>query len=384
MSDNQLPAIFESFADARKQGFITMKNLKDSGKKVAGTFCSYVPVELFMAADMVYVGLCSTSDETIADAERTLPRNLCPLIKSSYGFAVTQKCPYMYFSDIVIGETTCDGKKKMFELLAELKDVHVMQLPNTQSGQGILELWENEIRLLAQVLEEKFGVEITEQKLKAAITQRNAERRLLADFSALSKQVPPPLTGLEQLKVLFGAQFKFSHDEKMAEVSKAFAAVQENAHNADLPVSSSAKRIVITGCPIGGVTEKVVAVIEECGGVVVAYENCTGAKQYDRLVDESKEPYRALAERYLDIGCAVMSPDQNRYELLDRLITEYQADAVIEMTLVACQPYNIETASIRQNLDAKGVPFLSIETDYSTSDLAQLKTRVGAFIETLL
>jgi benzoyl-CoA reductase/2-hydroxyglutaryl-CoA dehydratase subunit BcrC/BadD/HgdB len=378
-----MPSIFDSFADARKQGFITMKNLKDSGKKVAGTFCSYVPVELFMAADMAYVGLCSTSDETIQEAERVLPRNLCPLIKSSYGFAVTEKCPYMYFSDIVIGETTCDGKKKMFELLAEIKDVHVMQLPNTQQSAEALPLWESEIRLLAEKIEERFGVTITEEALRKSISERNKERRLLEEFASLSKQTPPPMTGLEQLKVLFGSQFKFSHKDKMDEVGKALESVREKFATNALSVPLEAKRIVVTGCPIGGVTEKLVDVIEQSGGVVVAFENCTGAKLYDRLVDEDKEPYRALAERYLAIGCAVMSPDDNRYALLDRLVAEYKADAVIEMTLVACQPYSIETASLRTRLDASGIPFLSVETDYSSSDRAQLKTRVGAFIETL-
>ena len=86
MEKNKLPEIFDSFNDARKNGFITVKNLKDQGKNIVGTFCTYTPVEVFMAADAVYVGLCSTSDETIAEAEKILPRNLCPLIKSSYGF----------------------------------------------------------------------------------------------------------------------------------------------------------------------------------------------------------------------------------------------------------------------------------------------------------
>jgi len=50
--------------------------------------------------------------KTIPEAEKDLPKNLCPLIKSSYGFAKTEKCPFFYFSDVVVGESTCDGKKK--------------------------------------------------------------------------------------------------------------------------------------------------------------------------------------------------------------------------------------------------------------------------------
>jgi benzoyl-CoA reductase/2-hydroxyglutaryl-CoA dehydratase subunit BcrC/BadD/HgdB len=86
------------------------------------------------AAGAIPVTLCSTSEKPIAAGEEHLPRNLCPLIKASYGFALTDTCPYFHFCDIVVGETTCDGKKKMYELLDRLRPTHVMQLPQTYLG----------------------------------------------------------------------------------------------------------------------------------------------------------------------------------------------------------------------------------------------------------
>ncbi len=141
----ELPAIFESFSEARRNGFITAKTLKDNNIPLVGTFCTYMPQEIVMAAGAVVVSLCSTSDETIGEAEIDLPRNLCPLIKSSYGFGKTDKCPYFYFADLIVGETTCDGKKKMYEYLGDFKDVHVMQFPNTQIGEKSYELWKDEV-----------------------------------------------------------------------------------------------------------------------------------------------------------------------------------------------------------------------------------------------
>src|SRR5699024_11357577 len=104
---NNLPEIFEDFGQARQAGFLTVKELKDQGQPVVGVYCTFMPEELVMAAGAIQISLCSTLDETIADAEEDLPRNLCPLIKSSYGFGKTDKCPYFYFSDLVVGETTC-------------------------------------------------------------------------------------------------------------------------------------------------------------------------------------------------------------------------------------------------------------------------------------
>lgn len=379
----KLPEIFESFSEARKNGFLAMKALKEKGAGVVGTFCTYTPLEVFMAAGLVPVGLCSTSDETVAEAEKTLPRNLCPLIKASYGFAVTDKCPYMYFSDLVVGENTCDGKKKMYELLGRIKDVHVMDLPQTQNNDASKKMWQDEIEALKEKVEVRFGVVISDDDLKKAIKAKNRERALLKEFYELSRAVPPPMTGLQQLQLLFGAQYKFDHEAKLAELRQTITGIKENYDRGRRPVDSKAKRIVITGCPMGGVTEKVTRAIEESGGVVVAYENCTGAKQIDRQVSETGDPYAALADHYLGIGCSVMTPNPNRLELLERLCREFQADGVVEMVLQACHTYAVETYTIRDFLQGKQIPFLSLETDYSAGDIGQLKTRAAAFIEML-
>jgi benzoyl-CoA reductase/2-hydroxyglutaryl-CoA dehydratase subunit BcrC/BadD/HgdB len=329
------------------------------------------------------VGLCSTSEETIAEAEKSLPRNLCPLIKASYGFAVTDKCPYMYFSDLVVGETTCDGKIKMYELLGKIKDVHVMELPRTQHKESSKNLWMGEIKALKKKIEEKFHIEITGAKLSEAIRERNRERALLKEVYELSLSKPPAITGLQQLQILYGAQFKFNHQEKVRELEETIRRIKEEYAEGKRPVPETAKRIVVTGCPIGGATEKIVRLIEESGGVVVVYENCTGAKQYDRQISETGDPYEALRDYYLGIGCSVMSPNPNRFELLGRLCSQFEAHGVIEMLLQSCHTYAVETHSIREFLKTRELPFLSLETDYSSGDTGQLKTRIAAFIEML-
>lgn len=379
----ELPQIFDSFAEARKNGFLAMKKIKDSGKGVVGQFCTYTPLEIFMAADLVSVGLCSTSDETIPDAEKVLPSNLCPLIKSSYGFAITDKCPYMYFSDLVVGETTCDGKTKMYELLAQRKNVHILELPSRQDTPDAKALWRAELVRLKKRVEQDFGVTITDDMLREAIRRRNIERKLLKEMYELSTMTPPPITGLRQLQILFGSQFKFDWKEKVAEIRKAIDRIKEAYQAGERPVLDSAPRILITGCPMGGVTEKVVKVIEEAGAVVVAFENCTGAKQMDRQCREDGDPLTNLADYYLQIGCSVMTPNKNRFELLDRLCEQFKVDGVVEMTLQACHTYAVESYTVKTHCEVKNIPYLQLETDYGTADIGQLATRAGAFVEML-
>jgi benzoyl-CoA reductase/2-hydroxyglutaryl-CoA dehydratase subunit BcrC/BadD/HgdB len=191
------------------------------------------------------------------------------------------------------------------------------------------------------------------------------------------------MTGLEQLRLLFGSQFKFNQEEKVAEIEAVTKRLLEARAKGERPVDASLKRLVVTGCPMGGATEKVVTALEESGAVVVAFENCTGAKQYDRQIPEDGDPWERLADHYLSIGCAVMAPNPNRLELLERLCQTFKADGVVEMVLTACQPYSVESFTIREALKKAGVPFLSLETDYSGSDVESLKTRAAAFVETL-
>ncbi|MBC3888153.1 2-hydroxyacyl-CoA dehydratase [Acetobacterium paludosum] len=378
----ELPEIFEEFAEARRNGFLAVKKIKDQKIPVIGIFCTYFPQEMALAMGAATVSLCASSDETISEAEKDLPRNLCPLIKSSYGFGKTDKCPYFYFSDLVVGETTCDGKKKMYEYLREFKPVHVMELPNSQSEEGY-KLWKSEIIRLKETLEKQFGVTITEEDVKEAIVVKNKERKALKEFYELSKLDPVPMLGQDVFKVISGTTFEFdrkSIPEKLEAVKeKVLAEYKKEKKYSQKP------RILLTGCPIGGATEKVIKAIEDNGAVVVAFENCSGAKAVEEMVDESNpDVYAALAEKYLNIGCSCMTPNPNRIKMLDRMIDEYQVDGVVDMILTACHTYNVETLSIKRFVnDKKEKSYMSIETDFSQSDVGQLNTRMAAFIEML-
>ncbi|KFD25226.1 double-cubane-cluster-containing anaerobic reductase [Yokenella regensburgei] len=376
----ELPSLFSQFSEARQKGFLTVMELKERGVPLVGTYCTFMPQEIPMAAGAVVISLCSTSDETIEEAEKDLPRNLCPLIKSSYGFGKTDKCPYFYFSDLVVGETTCDGKKKMYEYMAEFKPVHVMQLPNSTTDDASRALWKAEMQRLKEAVEARFGATIDETALREAIALRNRERKALADFYHLGQLNPPALSGTDLLKVVYGATFRFDKEALIAELEAMTATVKAGWLTGQR--LDPRPRILITGCPIGGAAEKVVRAIEENGGWVVGYENCTGAKATEHNVAETGDVWEALADKYLAIGCSCVSPNTQRLKLLSEMVEEYQADGVIDVILQACHTYAVESLAIKRHVRQQhDIPYMAIETDYSTSDIGQLSTRVAAFIE---
>ena len=381
-SIKELPEIFEEFAEQKKQSFLTIKEFKEKGTPIIGAYCSYFPREIAIAMGAVPVGLCSSSEETVQIAESILPKNICPLIKSSYGYAISDRCPYFHFSDLVVGETTCDGKKKMYEMMAEFKDVFVMELPNIQSEKG-LELWKQEIIRLRHYLEEKFQVVITEDDIKHAIQIENRRRIALKRLYEVMKLDPVPIMGMELLDVLYGSKYKLNLEKVPKELDALTNQILEEYE--EKPKKEHRPRILITGCPIGGDSKKVVKAIENNGGVVVAFENCTGAKVIDKLVDENNpDVYDAIAKKYFYIGCAIMTPNDNRIELLGRMIDDFKVDGVVEMILSGCHSVQMESISVRNFVnEEKHIPYLDIVTDYSQGDIGQLNTRMVAFIEML-
>lgn len=365
------------------QNLIDIEEAKKKGRKVIGFYCLYSPVEIALAAGAIPVSLCGTKNDPFAEAEKVLPRNLCPLIKSSYGFAATDTCPFFRFTDLVVGETTCDGKKKMFELLAEFRPMHVLQLPQNQDPETALPYWIHEVRRFKERVEKETGTEISNEKLSAAIRLMNDERRSKKVLMDLAKINPSPLSGMELLTIKFKTGFFMDKKLGINLVYEFFEEFQKRALQGESPFTPDTPRILLTGVPVGIGSEKVVRLIEKAGAGVVCFENCSGYRSVF-TIHEEKEPIQAIAEKYLTTPCSVMSPNTGRYELLAELIKEFLVDGVVDLTWQACHTYNIESYRIEKFVKERyGLPFLHLETDYSESDTEQLRVRIEAFLEML-
>jgi len=383
MTDTALPTTFEEFNEQRKASFMKVKEFKESGGRLVGFLCSYTPLEIIDAAGAAAVGLCGTSDETVSVAETMLPANLCPLIKSTYGFALSQKCPFTYFSDLIVGETTCDGKKKMYELLGDLKDVHVLHLPQGNQRPHEAESWYAEVKLFKEELERRFGIQITDADLRAAARRRNELRRALTDLYEVQRATPAPMGGVELMSTIMAGTFSFDVSEFTQKV-RALAGRYRAVAEAGQGVDPTAKRIMLTGCPSGGLINKVGRVIEENGGSIVCLDDCSGERTNRMLVEEDADDIlRAIADRYLSINCSVMTPNSGRLQNTLAMAEKYQVDGVVDCILTACHTFNIEAAHMQQAIEAANIPYLKLETDYSTGDTGQLETRLAAFIEML-
>lgn len=365
---------------------IRVKELVDhkaKGGKVVSSFCVFVPDEITVAAGGASIGLCAGAQFPISTGEKVLPRSLCPLIKASVGFKMDRICPYFQVSDFVVGETTCDGKKKAWEILDEFIPTYVMELPQ-KKNEADHTLWLEEIKRFKDKMEEESGVQVTAENLAQAIKLINSKRAALQRLYNTRKADPAPISGKDALLI---SELAFFDDPTRftQQVNALCDELEDRVAKGEGIIKKGAPRILVTGSPQPIPSWKLHAVIEGSGGVVVCEETCTGTRYFENPVAENgktlEQQLEAIAKRGLGINCACFTPNEGRVEDILRLAKEYKADGVVYYNLQFCQPYSIEYRQVEKVLQEAGVPIIKIESDFSDEDAGQLQTRIQAFLE---
>jgi benzoyl-CoA reductase/2-hydroxyglutaryl-CoA dehydratase subunit BcrC/BadD/HgdB len=361
-----------------------LMDAKAEGRKVIGTYCVFVPEELVLAVDAVCVGLCAGAELGFEAAEKYLPRNTCSLIKSSFGFKLAKVCPYIEATDLIVGENTCDGKKKAYESFGDIVgNLYVMDLPQMKSPEGRA-LLKAEYKKFALKLEQISGKKITVESLKKGIEIANNKRKAIKRLASLRGANPVPISGLDALL----ANQVFFYDDPIRFTNSVNAICDELEVRIKEGIGvfpKNAARILVSGCPMALPNWKIPYIIETSNAVIVGEEMCTGERGTQNLVNTTgnniEELFDQIVDRYFKIDCAVFTPNESRLEHIKKMVKEYKADGVLHYGLQFCQPYQMESKVVERELEKAGIPTLLIETDYSQEDAGQIKTRVDAFIE---
>jgi len=358
---------------------------KHTGTKIIGTFCIYVPDEIAIAADIIPIALCGGIQFSIPYAEKMFPRDICPLVKSTLGLAFSKTCPYAPIKSMAVGETTCDAKKKTWEILAGKVNFHVMEVPQKKENID-MNLWHKEVINFKEKIEDLAGKKIDGDKLAKAIKIMNEKRRALQKLNEMRKNNPSPISGLDALVVMQAAlndePVRFT--EKLNQLN---AELEKRVNSGVSPFAKEVYRIMIAGCPAVIGNWKIHSLVEKSGGAIVADETCTGSRYFENLVDEARSDLdgqlAAIADRYMKINCACFTPNNERIDGIINKAKDYNVSGVVQYILQYCHGYNVEAIRVDGALKQANIPSLKIETDYSEEDVGPLITRIEAFLETL-
>ncbi len=353
-------------------------NAKKNNKKIIGTYCVFVPEEIIISLNGICVGLCAGAEIGYEHAERYLPRNTCSLIKSFFGFTLAKICPYVEACDLLVGETTCDGKKKAYEIFSEFKSLYVMEIPQRKNKIDF-ELLLEEYKKFTKFLENLTSQKLDFESLKESIEIVNRKRRALNKLNELRCKNPGAISGKDAL--LINQISFYDNPQRFTEKVEELNSEIENLNKKNI----KRPKILISGCPMAIPNWKIPHIVESLGGIIIGEESCIGLRNTRNEVSTSGETVEDLlkniAERYFKIDCACFTPNNERLENIKKLVNESDIDGVIHYSLQFCTPYEVESFKVEQMLEDSGVPILKIETDYSQEDAGQLKTRIQAFLE---
>ena len=350
-------------------------------RKRAGYFCAYTPPEILNAAGLRHSRLFKAgSPEIVSKGEHYTQSVFCDFSKSCIGsFESEGGDPFYKAVDRLYAFHTCASMKRATEVIERFVPTRLLNLPRLRGEEASRAYFAEEIRTFRDDVAEFVGHEVSEPEIREQIVLYNKLRRQIQKISELRKRSNPPLTGRDFLEVVRG--FYYLEPEKaLEEFGKLYRQLAAKRSKRGRPL-----RLLIVGSEMGDGDRRLVEVIEaESGARIVAEDHCTGLRPFTHVLPERGDPFRALADGYLDQApCARMKPLQDSVDATLKMARDYDVEGVVYVYLKFCACYGVTKLAFIERLQEAGFPVLEISSDYSQSDTGQIRTRVEAFVEVL-
>jgi benzoyl-CoA reductase/2-hydroxyglutaryl-CoA dehydratase subunit BcrC/BadD/HgdB len=362
-----------------------LNEAKNKGIKIIGYFPgNYVPEELIYASGAVPLCLINGGDSQPAGAALSVvPQVICPFARAQIGERLLKKNPYYNMIDMLVAPVTCQHLKKVAEVWEYNGDLEIFKLgvPHQHNNDFELEYFTDRLRVLKDRLQAFTGNEITDEKITQAIGLYNRMRELLKNISSLRRTSASLLSGLDFVKLNHASLYA-----DPAFMVDFLDAVYHELKDKQRITETDAPRILLIGPNIGYGDYKVLELVKAAGGDIVIEEICEGIRYYWNNIESKGDLLTSLARGYLvdRVPCAFMRyATRKRLDFALKLIKDFAVSGVIWYELLCCETYDSESYFFSQEMGERNIPMLILESDYSTADTGQFKTRIEAFIEIL-
>lgn len=367
-----------------------VNELKAEGKNVMGFFCTYSPLEMLTALDLVPYRIHGDMKESVTEGDKGLQASFCPILRSCFDLALKSKYDFL---DGIIAVHSCDPQEKAFhvwESLITYSYFHNMDLP-CKTGTAADKYFKGELEDFRDSLQSFVGKELPGGKLRIAIDTHNQQRSLVRDLYSLTRSDPPLLSGVEIVQVI-KALMSIPVEEGNEILREVITEVKTRKGG---PERRSA-RILLWGSTIDDTA--LIGVIEDAGANIVIDDHCGGSRAYRTDVEITDDPLDGLARYYLnqpmcartfrEVAPGTMRRDyradlESRFGYLKDYIQGWRVNGAILQLVRYCDPFGFEVVNIKDYFDTLGIPNIYLEHDYSWGALAALKTRAQAFVEVI-
>lgn len=351
---------------------------KAGGNRVMGYLYSYIPEEIFTAAHMMPFHIRGTGSQGTELSDARFTQVNCSFAKHCLNQVLEGKLDFL---DGVVTYDPCDHVQRLFDNWYALRKPsfsHIVNVPKKQ-GNAQTALYTQELEELVRKLEKSFDIQITDKDLAEAIRLHNEVRDLQKKVSDLRRAECPPVTGEEMLAVMVAGMSmpKQIYKEKLEKLLESLDGVSgENKPKARLML-------------IGGELDEteLLSAIESQGGMVVADSLYYGTRSMWKPVNETEKPIHALAEYYLNerpVDPRIFGTGEERKAFYLEIAKTYAVDGVICVRYPFCDRWSFEQDNVGWFFEESGLPTLRLDCEYIQGTTGQMKTRVQAFIESIL
>lgn len=363
---------------------------REQGARVVGYFCSYIPEEIIHAMGLIPLRLEYGGNEQMVDiGGRFISKNNCVFVRESIGLFAEGKDPFVKNSDMVAVATTCLQMYRFAELINYFFKVPtaILVVPRSFYLSEGYEYFRQEIAHFADCLGEFTGKKLDPQALKESIELYRNIRNIIQEIYEFQAQ-DAAIIGWKDVFLTIQAGFYLDRQYYLSLLqgllSELKALGTSPLTGGDDNIDQK-PRILLAGSIIPRGDNKIIDMIEQMGGRIVADDLCTGFRCVSNI--DVKEPsLNGIADAYLrKVPCAslpypVSLETDGRLAFLSHLIDFFKVEGIVYHSLRYCDPFTFKAFETKQFFKDKAA-FLEIHTEYATSDIGSIMTRVEAFME---
>jgi benzoyl-CoA reductase subunit C len=345
------------------------------GKKVIGVLDSLVPEEVIYAAGMLPWRIQGTWREDVSRA-------------MTYRYPQGNTFLNHVLESLLAGELVfldgmvCSNRDEDFRRFRDYWEwlnpnfAYIIEVP-VKDTEKTRQRFVGKIKDFIGALEKLGTVKIDNNALRQAIDTYDKGYALLRKLYAMRKQEVPPITGGEALAITTAAMV-MPRDKFNQELEELLPYLETRKAK----VSHTRPRLMLSGDLLDN--PAYVDMVEEAGCLVAMDDLDYGSRYFWETTDGSgQDPVYDLVQRYLKNGSPRMFNWRGQEEQLVKWVKEYKIDGVLELPDVYDYPRDFRRPYIERWLKEEGIPMMSFDRDYSLSNVGQLKTRIGAFLEVL-
>jgi len=363
-----------TFAQIRQERVDELAAASRQGKKVVGYFCIYAPVELVQAAGAIPVRLMRGGHAAEEAGERYLRADACSFCNACMG-SFERDALYRQV-DVVLSVNTCDMMRRLPESIERHYRIPVIQLYMPRTSEPLphrIAEFRRQLDHLGSEMATLTGLAADADRLVSAIAAYNQLRVMLRQASDTRRMKGPLLSGGTMLD-LAATAWLLGPVKSLSLIEEVLRMVAARPRG-----EGQRPRLMLGGSVLTEDDRWLLDMVEEKADIVTDIL-CTGTRWFAADVPAGGAPLDRLARFYFGRDCICRRPNRALYEYAGNLAREFRVEGLVYKTMLYCDPWSFE---VRRLQEALRIPVLHLDTDYSTENREQVRTRVEAFLETL-